>query len=142
VEEGQRHYDNKGPAITEAASQIPDAWEAFIMTCAHFVHLTDDQRRGLVGLPDAEGALVFDLPSGAVLVERLLDRLPHQQHPGTLAHTVLATIRTPLTAEDRHHVIASATNRVPLDPTVVERFLQGYEPHNPQGTPDANVGPG
>jgi uncharacterized coiled-coil protein SlyX len=134
VERGATHYNNQCATVTEVATQIPAAWETFVMQCAAFVHLSDDQARGLASLPGADGQPVFTLPSGAVLVERLLERLPHQQHPGALAHTVLETIRTPLTAEDHDKVIAAAINRQRPDPALVERFLQGYEPHNPEGT--------
>jgi hypothetical protein len=129
---GKAHYDAHSEAVTAAATQICEAWAAFIQACAQFVALADEQIRLLWSMPDASGQPFADLPDGQVLLQRMIQMFPHQ--PGTLMESIVRTLRVPMTVGDYHNALEMVPGRQPFPETLVRRFLAGYE-YTTEGTP-------
>ncbi len=128
---GKHHYDHYCQPVTEAATELCEAWASVIEKARAFVQLADEQIKGLWSLPDASGQPAFDLPDGHVLLQRMIQMFPHQ--PGTLLESIVRTLRVPMTVGDYHKALEMVPGRQPFPETLVRRFLQGYE-YTTEGT--------
>ena len=122
---GKAHYDAHSEAVTEAATQICEAWATFTRACSAFVQLADQQIKGLWSLPDVSGQTAFDLLDGHVLLQRMIQMFPHQ--PATLIQSIVASLRVPMTVGDYHNALEMVPGRAEFPETLVRRFLKGYE---------------
>jgi hypothetical protein len=134
---GKMHHDALVPTVTAAAVAITQKYAAFIEACAQFVEVADNQISQLWSLPDTTGQPAFDLPDGMVLLQRMLQMFPHQ--PATLQHSVVASIRVPMTQGDSHRALAQVPGRQPFPETQVRTFLKGYESTTTEGTDHGNT---
>jgi hypothetical protein len=135
---GKMHHDALVPTVTAAAVAICERWASFVQACAQFVQVADSQISELWSLPDHTGQPAFDLPDGSVQMQRLLTAFPHQ--PLLLAHSVVASIRVPMTQGESHQALQAVPGRAPFSETLVRRYLAGFQvaTPNPEGTDHAS----
>ena len=135
--EGKVHYDTYCAPVAEAAMLICATLAQHVRACARFVGLADERIRFLWCLPDHAGQPAFDLPDGAVLLQRLLSTVPGQQ--AGLVAMVTNFLRTPFTVGDAEQMVAQVGVQ-PFPEALVRRFLDGYQYDTPQleGAEDAS----
>jgi hypothetical protein len=130
IAKGKQRYDGLVPTVSAAAIAITERWASFVQACAQFVEVADHQVSDLWSLPDATGQPAFDLPDGALQLQRLLAAFPHQA--ASLRDTVVFSLRAPMTHGQSEQVLQMVPGRAPFSQTLVRRYMAGFQVEEPK----------
>ena len=120
--------------IRQAAELIPQAAAELCRVCQQFVTLWDDQHGALATIPSHDGPPAFEILSGSLVLQRMLNAL---RQGGAWGAAVLPCLREGggLTAADGEAALEHAKSGMePFAPSLVERFLAGYAVPEPSPT--------